>query len=71
MAGGPISRATPPGRVDETRWEKRCAGKDAYPSWSSASAVLAMIRREGTAWHPCRLQIYQCEFCDGWHLGNS
>lgn len=49
--------------------ERSCAGKQRHESRADANSHrLALIRKDKVK---RVLNVYQCYFCDGWHVGGS
>lgn len=57
--------------ADRERYEKACAGKDQYPSESSADFGVTDIRKNKNAKRRHALHSYKCEFGDHWHIGHE
>jgi hypothetical protein len=72
---GGVMLAGAQNRMLETRFERGCAGKDRYPSETSADAALLMLKR-GEICHPRNagrwdtLQSYRCGECGEYHHGH-
>lgn len=49
---------------DAARRRKACSSKNRYSSYAEALANLEWCEERGSA----GLEIYQCPYCNGWHL---
>lgn len=56
--------------ASQEAFEKMCAGKEKFPSQSSAAATLKFYRDEGLLQHASTMGIYECYFCKDFHLGH-
>jgi len=55
------------GRPRLAHWKADGTPKTRYPSADEANRAAFQARLD----HGVELNVYLCEFCDGWHLGNS
>ncbi len=62
-----VRRRDAPRRVRLSHWRADGAPKARFASQADAERAALQYRLE----HGAELITYQCEFCDGWHLGNE
>jgi len=48
---------------------RMCAGKKQHPSRAQAMAHLHRMVRRGA--HERSFNVYECSYCDGWHVGHT
>jgi hypothetical protein len=48
----------------------RCQAKQRFATRSQAKAAVADMRRMSD-YRPGRLEVYRCDRCDGYHVGND
>lgn len=60
-------RAAEPRRTRLSHWRADGAAKTRFPSEAEANRACLQARLD----HGVDLHAYLCEFCGGWHLGNS
>ena len=51
-------------KKDAAQQKKACLSKNRYASYAEAQDVVAACAEHGTT----GLHIYQCPYCNGWHL---